>query len=1168
MFQSGVFALKTMLSCSNFIIVPAQAGIPSLLDSGLRRKDKRRRWILWLPVWLMAFFLQISPARAAESKPPPAIPRESLMKLGRDFLSGVGASLKEADTMLGGGAVESKPEGHEAGTQLSGSLLPSFRAPADEPASASPLPHDALMKLGREFIYGVGASLEEADLFLVGAGKIRLAEHKSRTQLPDDEPLIFHASAGGQRIYLKQDIYAVKRGDRLMVSLGDFCSTAGLSISVHPAAGTAEGWFIRENQRFSLDAKKGEAVLVGLTEKINPDDIDAGPDDILVSTALLEKWFGLDFGYNFADLMLHIAARQPLPVEEAYLRRQKRAPRSYAENDAVTLPFQETPYTLAALPYIDTNISGSWSKSPGSPASRSTSWSTIYTGDLAGFSTQAFTTGMANPPNIDALTSLRVSMGRDDPGGGLLGPLHATSYRFGDVDTVPLGMIGGGGQEEGARFTNKPADVTTATTTDIRGNVQPGWDVELYRNDSFINIRHAGSDGQYLFEKVDLVPGDNNIKLLFYGPRGEIREEHRRVLVDPYQLAKNKAWYSVSATRSGNAVWQPVPPPAPDGGKAHLAALAEYGIPGIGTGSFGIRSRSDEGVRRTFAQTELATSLFGTFLNAGIGYDLAGGTATSTFAARRTFGKQSVMLQSGWTFPDYNVSSSTAPAITKDTLRAGLSGPLPGFLNKMNYSLSGTRTDSYDGVTSDALSSSLSGRLKGIALSGGYNYNRSTSSPSTATASFNSRGFLFGGNWRLGSNYQAKPAWQMTDAAAEYAYFINDSLSLMSQARYAPASRLTALSLGASWQTSKASISPAVNWDTNRNLAMNINVHFGLGADPYSHDYQIYSKYMSAAGGVAGRIFLDRNGNGVYDGGDELMPDVVLKALQVRRTAMSNDRGIAFIPDLEQNRLIDISVDQTSFPDSYNMSLFKGVSVLPRPGVVSQVDFPVVVSGEMDGQLDIVDGKGARQPARNMQISLTAPDGRVEKSVTAAYDGYWAISSIRPGVYYLSVDAGKSEQPAYMVPEKIVIEPTGTTIYGHSPVLVRGHAVPFRFSGIGKPFLPGTRARVEKAMDVEDENVLLRLGPYHSRLGLLFSWYKFKVRNSPWGSYFDLDTPLSKITPDPKTAGMDIVLRPRKPVNLHEAAQACQTLREMKFDCSVEVVSHYGMTDSTSVAEN
>ncbi len=74
---------------------------------------------------------------------------------------------------------------------------------------------------------------------------------------------------------------------------------------------------------------------------------------------------------------------------------------------------------------------------------------------------------------------------------------------------------------------------TTKTYTEIQGDSHPGWDVELYRNDAYLDIRHVGVDGRYDFGKVDLILGTNNFKLIFYSPQGERTEETRLVNVDP-----------------------------------------------------------------------------------------------------------------------------------------------------------------------------------------------------------------------------------------------------------------------------------------------------------------------------------------------------------------------------------------------------------------------------------------------------------------------------------------------------------------------------------------------------------------------------------------------------------------------------------------------------------
>ncbi len=52
-------------------------------------------------------------------------------------------------------------------------------------------------------------------------------------------------------------------------------------------------------------------------------------------------------------------------------------------------------------------------------------------GDLLGFNAQAYASGGLEKPYFQ---SLRGSLGKQDPNGDLLGPMHATSYSFGDVD--------------------------------------------------------------------------------------------------------------------------------------------------------------------------------------------------------------------------------------------------------------------------------------------------------------------------------------------------------------------------------------------------------------------------------------------------------------------------------------------------------------------------------------------------------------------------------------------------------------------------------------------------------------------------------------------------------------------------------------------------------------
>jgi hypothetical protein len=1048
------------------------------------------------------------------------------------------------------------------------------QAPALTPEQQAAAHRKALYALGQQFAQTIGGELQEADLYLNGAGKMELAEHKARTELPDDEPLIMHATADNNKVFFNADIYTIKRGHKLFVSLGDFCTSTDIAISVHPAKGTADGWFVHEDQTFHLDAKKHEVTISGKTMPVDPKDIDdSDPNNLLVSTVLLEKWFGISFDYDFAALNLLLTTTQALPAEEAYNRKMKTGNKSWGDEQA-KLPRMDVPYQMATEPYVDVTTTTSVSKSPETPATSINGWSAITNSDVAGFNLETFSSG--NLPTLTAdsspqqpyLTNLRATLGKTDPDGNLLGALHATSYAVGDVTTVSPPLIGNGGVEQGAAVSNAPTDIVTQTSTEITGNAQPGWDVELYRNNVYMTIQHVDVTGLYDFKDVQLVLGDNDMKMLFYGPHGEINEQHKHILVDPTLLAQRTGYYNVSVSRNNINTFNPIPANAPAGpgtGDPNVAATYQYGLGRLGTLDFGVRRHSDNGIERTFSEAGLATFIgSGTYVNTNVGADDQSGASTQSITARRNFGDQAGVLTYTHDSPKFSVVTQGSAAPEKESGVASLSGPLPGkflTLDHLNYSMDATDTFNYDSSSQLTVSPTVSGRLQNLSVSGSVGYNRNVSSTGQVTdietANFIGHGFMFGGNWRVTTDYNVKPIFQATETDVEYDHALGDSVDTTSTVKYANDPRLITGSFALNWRAAKATISPTVSMDSTNNMTAAVNVHFGTAADPYSHKYDMYNTFMSGVGGVAARVFFDKNGTGIYQQGDELMPDVAVKALQVHRTAMTDTRGVAFIPDISTNTVTDVVADSATFKDSYDISLFEGVSIRTHAGSVTQLDFPVVTGGELDGQADYIDESGVHKPAGNLKISLIAPDGTVEKTAAAAFDGYYAVSSIRPGVYYLTVKPDDDDtMDGSFVPRMVVFKPEGTTLFGQGIGLKPGYSTRFIYVSENAAPSGARHTRVIKPEDIDSQKVQIRLGEYHSRLALTFSWYRFRIR-SQWGGDYALVKPLLDITPDPKTQLMSLDLQPDAPLTMESAAAVCQAMQADKFPCAVKVITKY-----------
>ncbi len=672
-----------------------------------------------------------------------------------------------------------------------------------------------------------------------------------------------------------------------------------------------------------------------------------------------------------------------------------------------------------------------------------------------------------------------------------------------------------------------------------------------------------------------------------------MREVHQKVNVNPQSVGQNKGYYAVSLTRTGDTTFQNAfggTSPVAGQGDPHFGATYQYGLGKLGTADFGLRTQSlGNGTYTSFEQAGLATSFLDTYFNSDYAYETDNGAYATVMTARRNFGKQAALLQFTHDSQGYSITPPTTgttltggggalvgntsatsadptngPSV-RDILHGSFSGPLATnllLLQHPNYNIGGSYTDFYGGGSQENVTSSLTTSIKSVGLSGGLNYSRTVDDLNTVSdtesASLSARGPLFGGIWRLQSQYELKPVPQLLEDEVEYDHSITENLDSTTTLTYEPqppATPLETLAVSLNWQTSKATISPNFSIDNRHDLAAGVNVHFGAGADPYSHIYNIYNSYMSTAGGVAARIFLDKNGDGIYDDGDELMPDVEIKAMQVHREALSDAHGIAYIPDLPQNQLTDVIVDQATFKDSYDISLFKGVSIRPHPGGVTRLEFPVVVSGSMDGQAQYADVKKGPQPARDLTVSLIAPDGEEEKAAAAAYDGYWSIDGIRPGIYWLTAKTDDSMAPGYLTPRRVEFAAGGTTAFGQPVTLTPGYNIKFSFHSENAPPDGAAHTRIVTPGDIERQRAYVKLGPYHSRLALAVAWYKFRMRSG--ADSFDLATPIAQVMPDAKTGEMALLLKPKKDLTVEAAARTCQSLQDMKFACGVEVITRY-----------
>jgi hypothetical protein len=112
------------------------------------------------------------------------------------------------------------------------------------------------------------------------------------------------------------------------------------------------------------------------------------------------------------------------------------------------------------------------------------------------------------------------------------------------------------------------------------------------------------------------------------------------------------------------------------------------------------------------------------------------------------------------------------------------------------------------------------------------------------------------------------------------------------------------------------------------------------------------------------------------------------------------------------------------------------VRVVPRQGNVAQIDFPLTLTGEIDGTV-YVQADGAKRGIGNVLLELVkVADGaeKVVAQVRSSADGFFILQEVLPGSYQLRVAAQQLEQLRLADPGRrlVKISDTGSQVNGQN----------------------------------------------------------------------------------------------------------------------------------------
>ena len=308
------------------------------------------------------------------------------------------------------------------------------------------------------------------------------------------------------------------------------------------------------------------------------------------------------------------------------------------------------------------------------------------------------------------------------------------------------------------------------------------------------------------------------------------------------------------------------------------------------------------------------------------------------------------------------------------------------------------------------------------------------------------------------------------ELSADSSLRIDRDLSLDLSVRRRPTTDTTYYGGGINWQLDQVAINASVNYDSDERWGGLITLSTALVHQPGTLRPRLDSLASVDAGSVEVRVFEGEDGT---EG--EPQAGVGVKGVQVWRNATTDESGVAYLSRMPAHRQIDIEIDESTLADGELRSKNPGVSVIPRPGSYAVVEFPIIRTVELEGNVVISDG-GDNKPVSRALVLLKTPDGEVVAQRRTAFDGFFLFDGIEPGDYQVSL-----EEP---LGKRLLKQPGEVTVLGSNDV-IRGLDFTLR-AAEEKTLVLDTLEQVEEAprqlIAASSPPILANAVPDHRRL--------------------------------------------------------------------------------------
>ena len=843
---------------------------------------------------------------------------------------------------------------------------------------------------------------------------------------PDDQ-LLLEVQVGQQQVTDALGSYSTRAG--LFLPLGELARLLDLAILVDPPGRKAEGWFLSESRRITIQPDQHTAIVEGRTVTLEAGSAVFHDDELFLRIDVLQKLLPLDFKADLSALALILTPRERLPFQDRLERDARRAllgPR--AAHDEATLKL-ESPYELGSPPAFDLSLGLGYANGP---EGRTSQWVLRGAGDLAYTQARAY----VSSDTQGTPDAIRLELDRQFGGQGDAQPWRVAA---GDVfsPSLPLGISGHAGR--GLSFTNEPLSLANVfDQVNLRGELPTGYEVELYVNEVLRGSQSNGAQGRYEFLGIPLSYGLNVVRLAFYGPRGERYEEVRRLNVGGGQLAAGQSTLSVGVVDTGTTLFQLRRPQVdprlfdPAYGTMQFAASLAYGMTSGITTRLSLGQYSPLGDSpRQLAGAGLSTQLRGIAIQLDAAADSASGRAQSLGLAGRLFDVPLLFRHAEYQggFLDERepgALDTTHPLARISMLRADFSPHLPGTSRILPVSLDYRRSETSDGNVETIAGAHVSLLVSRLLASANLGYVGSKS----AEGARNDRlagafdvSTLLAGPWQLraSTSYNLRPDLEMVASTVTIDRRLAQGtvLRLGVTQGWAPGAT-TAITAGANWRLPLFNLSLNGAYVPQLNqYSASLQISLGTLFDPVRRRYVNGGPDAAVSGALSLEAFVDRNGNGRRDADEPGVPGIGSQS--ARGTILSDDAGRLLATGLADGQKSQVSLRLDGVEDPYLIPPATHLELSPRAGKALKLDYPLQQTGEAALRVLMQLGPGNTRGIAALDIELLNAANEVKATARTEFDGAALFDGLPAGTYTARIRPDQAQRLKLRLTETVQI---------------------------------------------------------------------------------------------------------------------------------------------------